>query len=275
MFGEPLLHLRDRPLPFKRMSVAAIVFRPSHRDVVDELVPVVPRPSVQVMAAERLQQHLRFVEPRGMRRRLPGMPLVPKLIQVVSGRPGCMSGIAVMDQVHPLQTPMAAVEVPQLTDIVNQEAEPRHLAARPLRCSAPRQQDESLLRLGDFRDLQADAVGGPSRLPVTSEGLIEECRLAGRILHRLGQEGDLITLLLEDDGLEASGGQPGAALRVADVLRAGKSAGRSPHRAPEPTIHLRSLTTSRRIWPCQPASSGTMHRWGPSKAHPTWQTSMG
>src|SRR5262249_5264796 len=52
MLGKPLLHLRDRPLPFKRMGVEAIVFGPSHRDVAPELLPAWPRPSVQIMAAE-------------------------------------------------------------------------------------------------------------------------------------------------------------------------------------------------------------------------------
>src|SRR5271165_3219347 len=86
MLGKPLLHLRDRPLPFKRMGVEAIVFRPSHRSVVHELLLALPRPSVQIMTAERLQQHLRFVEPRGMRRRLPGVPPVPELLQIVLRR---------------------------------------------------------------------------------------------------------------------------------------------------------------------------------------------
>src|SRR5271157_820930 len=118
MLGKPLLHLRDRPLPFKRMGVEAIVFRPSHRYVVHELLPALPRRSVQIMAAERLQQHFRFVEPRGMRRRLPGAPPVPELLQIVLRRSSRMSGVTIVDQIHPLQTPMPPTEVPQLTNVV-------------------------------------------------------------------------------------------------------------------------------------------------------------
>src|SRR5438445_12274705 len=98
MLGEPLLHLRGRPFPLERMGLEAIVFGPSNPYVVPELLPASPRGTVQIMTAERLQQHFGSVAPRGMGRRLPGAPPGPGLVHVVLGRCGRVAGVAVVDQ---------------------------------------------------------------------------------------------------------------------------------------------------------------------------------
>src|SRR5271157_5924487 len=63
MFCKPSAHLLIRPDPLERMSVQLVVLRPRGCSMGDELLPIPPRPSPQVVVAERVVEDLGLVEP--------------------------------------------------------------------------------------------------------------------------------------------------------------------------------------------------------------------
>jgi hypothetical protein len=87
---------------------------------------------------------------------------------------------------------------------MGQATESRHPAVGSLHDPTARQEHKSTLRLGQTDNLQVDAVAGRIGLRfVASVTLIDECqldRLPGHLLHRLGKNGDLVTLLLVSGG---------------------------------------------------------------------------
>ena len=61
MFSEPAMHLLIRPCPFKRMSVAMIVFRPRSQHVGLDFLLASPGRTLQVVVFERMNEDLRLV----------------------------------------------------------------------------------------------------------------------------------------------------------------------------------------------------------------------
>ena len=84
----------------------------------DELLPVVPRASLQVAISEGMDQQLRLVQPRGPRRRQPGSPPAVTPVEVLSRRPGDVARPAVVDQVDASQSAVPAAELSQGGDVV-------------------------------------------------------------------------------------------------------------------------------------------------------------
>src|SRR4051794_14792236 len=82
MLGEPPLHLGDRPLPVKRMGVAAIVLGPGRFYVPAELFLAAPRAPLQVMQFKGIEQQLRLIQPRGIRRHQTRTPPTSEVGQV-------------------------------------------------------------------------------------------------------------------------------------------------------------------------------------------------
>lgn len=118
MFGEPLLHLRDRPLPFRRVGVEPIVLRPRRRDVRPEVFPAAPRPPLQVMQLKGIQQQLRLVEPRGVLRQQPRTPPAAEVMQVARRAVAGMGRVPIVDQIRTPQVAVPAAEVPQRRGVV-------------------------------------------------------------------------------------------------------------------------------------------------------------
>src|SRR4051812_6699053 len=86
--------------------------------MLDQLFLIEPRPAFEVMIAKCPDEQLRLVQPRGMHRR-EARPPPTRATRPVLPCGGCrVTGIAVLNQEHPLQAPMPATERPQLLDVV-------------------------------------------------------------------------------------------------------------------------------------------------------------
>ena len=86
--------------------------------MIDELLAILPRCSSQVAMTEGPDQQLRLVQPRRVRRREPGAPPTPALLPVGGRVARGVTGVAVLDQEHPLESAMTPMEEPQLLDIM-------------------------------------------------------------------------------------------------------------------------------------------------------------
>src|SRR6188768_3113593 len=100
------------------MRVAPVVLWTGGQHVGDELALAGPRRPPQVTSTERLDQHLRSVQPRGMSWRQTRSPPTPAALRVVGRRTGDVTGPAVMDQEHALQPPVPPSELPQRSDVM-------------------------------------------------------------------------------------------------------------------------------------------------------------
>src|SRR4029453_5702968 len=100
---EPAPHLLIGPCPLERVGVPLVVLRPGGREVLDELLPVPPRSSLQVAIAEGMDQQLGLVEPRGPRRGQAGPPPAVASVEIIRRRPGYVARAAVVDQVDASQ----------------------------------------------------------------------------------------------------------------------------------------------------------------------------
>lgn len=85
----------------------------------DELLPIPPRSSPQVVVAEGVVEDLGLVEPGRMGWCQPGMPPPATGPQIFLREPCCVAGIAVVNQVHASQVMMATPESLQFFDIVH------------------------------------------------------------------------------------------------------------------------------------------------------------
>ena len=85
----------------------------------DELLPIPPRSSPQVVVAEGVVEDLGLVEPGRMGWCEPGMPPPATGPQIFLREPCCVAGIAVVNQVHASQVMMATPESLQFFDIVH------------------------------------------------------------------------------------------------------------------------------------------------------------
>src|SRR5208337_1548881 len=119
MFCKPSAHLLIRPGPLERMSVQLVVLQPRGGNMGDELLLIPPRPSPQVVVTEGIIEDLGLVEPGRMDRCEPGTPPPATGPQILLREPCCVTGIAVVDQVHALQVMMVTPESLQFFDIVH------------------------------------------------------------------------------------------------------------------------------------------------------------
>ena len=85
----------------------------------DELLPIPPRPSLQVVVAEGVVEDLGLVEPGRMGWCEPGTPPPATGPQILLREPCRVAGIAVVNQVHASQVMMATPESLQFFDIVH------------------------------------------------------------------------------------------------------------------------------------------------------------
>jgi len=85
----------------------------------DELLLIPPRPSPQVVVTEGIIEDLGLVEPGRMDRCEPGTPPPATGPQILLREPCCVTGIAVVDQVHASQVMMVTPESLQFFDIVH------------------------------------------------------------------------------------------------------------------------------------------------------------
>ena len=117
MLGIPHPHILIRPRPLERVGVQPVVLRPGMSHMLDELRPAAPRSPFEVAAAERIEQQLRLIQPRGMDRGEPTPPPAAAPGQVVRRRRSGMAGVTIVDQVHSPQVAMPTPETLQLLDI--------------------------------------------------------------------------------------------------------------------------------------------------------------
>src|SRR5438445_130159 len=96
--GKPLAHFLVGPVPRKRVCIEPVVLRPGGVDVAQELVPTMPRATLQIPLAEGADEQLRLVQPRGMDWRKAGTPPLPVARPIVCRSAGRMARIAVLDQ---------------------------------------------------------------------------------------------------------------------------------------------------------------------------------
>ena len=119
MLCKPLFHLRNRPFPFKRAGVAAVVLRPSGADVGDEFFPATPRMPFHITALKSIEQQLRLIQPRGVRRQQPGTPTALVRGQVRWGAASGMRAVPVVDQVSSPQMAVPPPKTPQGLGVVD------------------------------------------------------------------------------------------------------------------------------------------------------------
>src|SRR5664280_2044959 len=119
VFCKPTAHLLIGPDPLEGVSVALVVFRPRGGDMGDELVTARPRTPPQVVVTEGVVEQLGLIQPGGMGGCEPGTPPPATGPEVVPGRPGGMTGVAVLDQVHASQVSVAMTELLQLLDVMS------------------------------------------------------------------------------------------------------------------------------------------------------------
>src|SRR6188472_113198 len=100
MFAEPSAHLLIRPRPFDRMGIALVVLRPRGGNMGDELLPIPPRSSPQIVVAEGVVEDLGLVEPGRMGRCEPGTPPPATGPQILLRELCRVAGVAVVNQVH-------------------------------------------------------------------------------------------------------------------------------------------------------------------------------
>src|SRR5687768_13612308 len=112
VLGVPMSHLLVAPCPLERVGVVAVVLRGGGQHVLDELLPAVPRPPFEVAAAERPDQQLRLVQPRGVGGREAGPPPAAAVVEVALGVAGRVAGVAVVDQERAAQVPVPPAERP-------------------------------------------------------------------------------------------------------------------------------------------------------------------
>ncbi len=82
----------------------------------DTLLPLMPCPTLQIMITERMVQQLCLVQPGGLRGCEAGPPPPGERSAVLSGARGGMAGIAILDEEHPPQPPVALSKPPQCVD---------------------------------------------------------------------------------------------------------------------------------------------------------------
>src|SRR5262249_32166931 len=91
--SEPLAHLPNGPVPLNGVGVTAVVFRPRDLQVAQELFPAHPRPTLAVPQSKGVEQPLRLIQPRGLRRGWAGAPPPPLAVPVVLRVPGGVAAV--------------------------------------------------------------------------------------------------------------------------------------------------------------------------------------
>lgn len=117
--SEPLTHLLVSPIPLKRVRIAAVVFGPGSIDMLHELFLAPPGITFHIPPFEGPDEHFRLVQPRGMNRSKAGTPPIAMVDEVLFRCSGCMSGVAVLNQIDSLEITMTAAEILQRLDVMD------------------------------------------------------------------------------------------------------------------------------------------------------------
>src|SRR5262245_52619512 len=100
MSRDPAVHLLSRPGPRERVRVELVVLPPACIEVLDELLTTLPGAAFQVALAERTEQQLGLIEPRGMRGREEHAHVLVVVAQERVRRLRGVGRATVPDQVH-------------------------------------------------------------------------------------------------------------------------------------------------------------------------------